>query len=81
MIKSPCGHAAAPQARHAFRNEKTMEAASIAVPGAGASLRAQALDALMTPAWADKLAAVAAIDAGAPVGAQQDLAEPAGRPN
>lgn len=76
MIKSPCGHAAAPQARHAFRNEKTMEAASIAVPGAGAgaSLRAQALDALMTPAWADKLAAVAAIDAGAPVGAQQDLA-------
>ncbi|MEK0094369.1 DUF455 domain-containing protein, partial [Bordetella pertussis] len=51
-----------------------MEAASIAVPGAGAgaSLRAQALDALMTPAWADKLAAVAAIDAGAPVGAQQD---------
>lgn len=82
MIKSPCGHAAAPQARHAFRNEKTMEAASIAVPGAGAgaSLRAQALDALMTPAWADKLAAVAAIDAGAPVGAQQDLAEPAGLP-
>ncbi|AMG89666.1 ferritin-like domain-containing protein [Bordetella bronchiseptica] len=57
-----------------------MEAASIAVPGAGASLRAQALDALMTPAWADKLAAVAAIDAGAPVGAQQDLAEPAGLP-
>lgn len=48
-------------------------------PGAG-SLREQALGALKTQDWPDKLAAVAAIDDGAPVDAEAVLPEPAGLP-
>jgi uncharacterized ferritin-like protein (DUF455 family) len=45
-----------------------------------ASLRAQALDALLVCDWPGKLAAVAAIHGDAPVGADDALAEPGGLP-